>query len=69
MSRTTTECSTITTWELTNESKRLEQSHRVAPEIRRPAEDLVVMLATESVRLGGAPKPARAAEPTKKLPD
>jgi tetratricopeptide (TPR) repeat protein len=32
---------------------------RVAPEIRRPAEELVGMLAPEGVRLGGAPKAAR----------
>jgi len=38
-----------------------DSSHllRVAPEIRRPAEEIVAMLAPEGVRLGGAPKPSR----------
>ncbi len=33
---------------------------RVAPEIRQPAEEIVAMLLPEGVRLGSAPKPARA---------
>src|SRR5262245_5011761 len=49
-----------------------DSSHllRVAPEIRRPAEEIVAMLAPEGVRLGGAPKSTRARRTRRKrLPD
>jgi tetratricopeptide (TPR) repeat protein len=47
-----------------------DSSHllRVAPEIRRPAEELVAMLAPEGGRLGDAPKSTRARRTRRKRP-
>ncbi|MGH9769085.1 MAG: tetratricopeptide repeat protein, partial [Blastocatellia bacterium] len=41
---------------------------RVAPEIRRPAEEIVALLLPAGARLGSAPKPARARRTRRKKP-